>query len=147
LSCQYLFMLFGSVSIKAVHRTLMKLSPGVNFINIFTRSFYARSSKRKKSIKLSVSIYAFGIYMRKSCTKNVDEIEHCCAQLSEWKLGGCYTFVYWRKSCFNNRIKLKWSVIWWSDLTSCEKLFSSNFIENEWYTTNLWMYQVSLNYY
>ncbi len=27
-SCQYLFMLLGSTSVKAVHRTLMKLSPG-----------------------------------------------------------------------------------------------------------------------
>jgi len=41
---------------------------GVNFINIFELSFYPRSSaKRKNSVKLSVSFYAFGIYVRKSC--------------------------------------------------------------------------------
>ncbi len=32
-SCQYLFMLSGSMSVKAVRRTLMKLSPGLKFIN------------------------------------------------------------------------------------------------------------------
>jgi hypothetical protein len=39
-------------------------------------SFYAcRSQKRKNSVKLSVSFYAFGIRARKSCAKNVDEID------------------------------------------------------------------------
>jgi len=43
--------------------------PGLNFTNIFTYSFYARSShKRKSSVKLSVSFYAFGISWRKSCS-------------------------------------------------------------------------------
>ncbi len=42
-------------------------------------SSYARSSqKRKNSVKLSVSFYAFGIYWRKSCSQNVDEIETQC---------------------------------------------------------------------
>jgi len=36
-SCQYLFTLLEPMSVKAVHRTLMKLSPSVNFINIVTR--------------------------------------------------------------------------------------------------------------
>ncbi len=41
---------------------------GVNFINMFTHSFYAHSSpKRKNSVKSSVSFYAFWIYVRKSC--------------------------------------------------------------------------------
>jgi len=41
---------------------------GLNLINIFSYSFYARSSqKRKNSVKLSVSFYAFVIYWRKSC--------------------------------------------------------------------------------
>jgi len=41
----------------------------VDFINIFMRSFYAKSSpKRKNSVKSSVSFYAFVIYACKSCT-------------------------------------------------------------------------------
>jgi len=41
---------------------------GVNFTNIFTYSFYARSSQKcKNSVKLLVSFYAFGIYWSKSC--------------------------------------------------------------------------------
>jgi len=46
-------------------------------------SIYACSSqKRKNSVKLSVSFYAFGIYWRKSCSENVDEIDACtlCAR-------------------------------------------------------------------
>jgi len=39
LSHKYLFTLSGSVSVKAVRRTLMKLSPGVNFINILRAAF------------------------------------------------------------------------------------------------------------
>jgi len=67
-SCQYLFTLLGSTGSKAAGRTLMKWTPGLNFTNIFTYSFYARSSqKRKNLIKLSVSFYAFGIYWLKSC--------------------------------------------------------------------------------
>ncbi len=39
----------------------MKLSPGLNFVNICMHSFYARSSqKQKNSVKLSVSFYALG---------------------------------------------------------------------------------------
>jgi len=41
-------------------------------------SFYAQSSqKRKNSVKSSVSFYTFGIYRRKSCSKNIDEIDTC----------------------------------------------------------------------
>jgi hypothetical protein len=39
LSHQYLFTLSGSVRVKAVHRTLMKLSPGVNVINVLRATF------------------------------------------------------------------------------------------------------------
>jgi len=40
---------------------LMKLTPAVNFIDIFTRSFYACSSlKRNQSVKLSVSFMLLG---------------------------------------------------------------------------------------
>jgi len=42
---------------------------GVNFINVFTYSFYAcRSQKRKMILTTWLSSYAFGIYERKSCT-------------------------------------------------------------------------------
>jgi len=37
------FMLLGSALIKAVHRTLMKLSPGVNFFNILLTPFFQKS--------------------------------------------------------------------------------------------------------
>jgi len=41
----------------------MKLTPGVNFTNIFTHSFYARRSQRcKKTVKSSVSSCAFGMF-------------------------------------------------------------------------------------
>jgi len=47
----------------------LRLIAELNFNNIFTRSFYARSSsKRKNSVKSSVSFYTFGIYVHKSCT-------------------------------------------------------------------------------
>jgi hypothetical protein len=45
----------------------------------FHKQIYAKllcsSQKRKNSIKLSVSFYAFGIYVHKSCAYNVDEID------------------------------------------------------------------------
>ncbi len=40
-SCQYLFTLLGSTGVKAECRTLMKLTPGVNFINMLICSFYS----------------------------------------------------------------------------------------------------------
>jgi len=44
------------------------LHAGLNFTNIFTSNFYARNfQKRKNSVKLSVSFYAFGTYGQKSC--------------------------------------------------------------------------------
>jgi hypothetical protein len=39
LSCQYLFTLLGSESIKATRRTLMKLTPVVNFTHILRAAF------------------------------------------------------------------------------------------------------------
>jgi hypothetical protein len=52
-SHQYLFTLLGPTSVKAVRRTLMKLSPGVNFINMFMRSFHAlRYQKQNKDWRL-----------------------------------------------------------------------------------------------
>jgi hypothetical protein len=42
------------------------------------RSFYAsRSRKCNISVKSSVFFYAFGIHVPKSCSKNIDEIDHC----------------------------------------------------------------------
>ncbi len=68
-SDQYLFTLLGSTSVKAVRRTLMKLSPGVHFINILCTAFALVDPKSiKNTVKSSMSFYAFGIYERKSCT-------------------------------------------------------------------------------
>ncbi len=72
-SCQSFFALLGSAHVKSVHTMLMKLIPGVN---IYTGGFYTRSSpKRKNSVKLSVSFYAYGICARKICSYNVDETD------------------------------------------------------------------------
>ena len=54
----------------------MKLTPGLNFINILRTAFTLVDPKSvKNTLKSSVSFYAFGIYVRKSCTFNVDEID------------------------------------------------------------------------
>jgi len=43
--------------------------PGVNFINILRAAFTLVDPKSvKNTVKSSVSFYAFGIYVRKSCT-------------------------------------------------------------------------------
>ncbi len=57
---------------------LIKLTPGLDFINILCTTFtpVAPQSVRTQ-VKLSVSFYAFGIYERKSCTQNFDEINTC----------------------------------------------------------------------
>jgi len=70
-------MLLGSTSVKAVRRTLMKLSPGVNFTNILHIAFALVDPPEsvKNTVKSSVSFYTFGIYKRKSRTYNVDEID------------------------------------------------------------------------
>jgi len=68
LSHQNLFMLSGSALVKAVPRMFMKFSPGVNFTNMFTQSFWVRrSQKRKKTVKSTVSFCAFEICAGKSC--------------------------------------------------------------------------------
>jgi len=55
---------------------LVKLKPGGNFINVLHTAFALVDPKSvKNTVKSSVSFYAFGIYERKSCTYNVDEIE------------------------------------------------------------------------
>jgi hypothetical protein len=47
-SCQYIFTLLGSTGAKAVHRTLMKLTPGVDFINILEAAFCPQIPKAQK---------------------------------------------------------------------------------------------------
>ncbi len=44
------FMLLGSERVKVVHRTLMKLSSGVNFINILYANFSYKSASRSFSL-------------------------------------------------------------------------------------------------
>jgi len=47
---------------KCLHKMLMKLTQGGNFINMFTQSLYAhRSQKRKKTVKSLMSFCAFRI--------------------------------------------------------------------------------------
>ncbi len=41
---KYLFTPLGSMSAKAVLRTLVKLSPGVNFINVLREHFFVQTS-------------------------------------------------------------------------------------------------------
>jgi len=48
-------MLLGSAGIKAVHRTLMKFSPGVNFINI--------ARMEPKSVKKQSSGLSFNVFL------------------------------------------------------------------------------------
>jgi len=51
-------------------------SSGVNFTNVLRTDYALIDPKSvKNTAKSSVSFYAFGIYKRKSCTYNVDEIE------------------------------------------------------------------------
>ena len=70
------FVLLGSVYAKAARGMLVKLTQGLNFINILTFSFYVRiSQKRKKDLQLHCLFYAFGLCARKSCMQNVDEID------------------------------------------------------------------------
>ncbi len=52
---------------------------GVNFISVLCTAFALEDPESiKNTVKSSVSIYAFGIYVRKSCMWNVDEIEPRC---------------------------------------------------------------------
>jgi hypothetical protein len=65
---QCLLELLVSVHVKAAHKMLMKLTPGVNFINDLHTAFALVDPESVKiTVKSSVSFYAFGIYERKSC--------------------------------------------------------------------------------
>ncbi len=53
---------------------LMKLTHGLNFINILHSTFTHVDPKcAKKTVKSALSFYAFWARERKSCTFNVDE--------------------------------------------------------------------------
>ncbi len=68
-----LFVLSGSACAKAVSKTLMKLTPGVNFINIKCMNFsYARWFWQLFSSYMYIAEMTF---IRKICTFNVDEID------------------------------------------------------------------------
>jgi len=61
--------LLGPTSVKAAHKMLVKMTPGLNFINILLTAFTPADPRSvKKTVKSSVSFYAFGIYEHKSCT-------------------------------------------------------------------------------
>jgi len=54
----------------------MQLTPGLNFINVLTYSFYARrSQKRKKIDDFTASFTLLGSVRVKAVRKNVDEID------------------------------------------------------------------------
>jgi len=56
--------------------TFSLLRSGVNFLNVLRTAFALVDPESvKNTVKSSVSFYAFGIYERKSCTYNVDDIE------------------------------------------------------------------------
>jgi len=60
---------------------LMKLTPRANFTNMFKCSFYMRRFQMSKNDSQVVDhFYAFGIYERKSCLWNVDEIDTCSSE-------------------------------------------------------------------
>ncbi len=55
-------MLLGAAGIKAVHRTLMKLSPGVNSINVLQATFACADPKcAKKTDNLTVFLHCWDL--------------------------------------------------------------------------------------
>jgi len=57
-------------------QNLVKSTPGVNFINVLWPAFTCADTKcaKKKDSQVVSLFYAFGICARKSCLKNIDEI-------------------------------------------------------------------------
>ncbi len=51
LSCQYLFGLLGAAHVKAVHKILMKLTPGPSFINVVRTAFTLLTNPTLKTSK------------------------------------------------------------------------------------------------
>jgi len=68
---------------------MMKLTPGVNFINVLCTAFALIDPESvKRYWRINCIFCAFGIYERKSCSLNVDEIDsrpylksHCGADM------------------------------------------------------------------
>ncbi len=65
----YFFMLLGSMSVKAVHKTLAKLTSGVNFIKCIRSNISYERRFSSYSLALSKNLY------KKTRTYNVDEID------------------------------------------------------------------------
>jgi len=62
-------MLLGSAGIKAARKMLVKLTTGVNFIDVLRAAFMPVDPESAKiTLKSSVSFYAFRICVRKSCS-------------------------------------------------------------------------------
>jgi len=58
---QYLFTFLGPASIKVACRTLMKLTSGLNFINVLHTAFTNGDPKNiKKTVKLSIFLTLLG---------------------------------------------------------------------------------------
>jgi len=61
-------MLLGSSHIKASRKMLVKLTPGLNFINVLRTAFtHVDPECKKNPVKSIVSFGAFVTYERKSC--------------------------------------------------------------------------------
>ncbi len=67
-----LFKIFGSAGEESAYKMLLKLTPGVNFINILRAAFTiynCGSQKRQMTLQTWLSFFcAFRIYVCKSCT-------------------------------------------------------------------------------
>ncbi len=74
------FALLGTALVKAAHKLMVKLTTArAKFHQYSTYSFYScRSQKRKKDIQVFNIFFTFGIYKRKSCAKNVGELDYRC---------------------------------------------------------------------
>jgi len=60
---------------KNTRKMLMKLAPGLNFINVQHTAFTPADRKSVKNNQVVKLFYAFVIYERKSCSKNVGKID------------------------------------------------------------------------
>ncbi len=61
--------------VKGASRMLMKLTPGLNFINVLRATFTRIDSKSaKETVKSSVSFCAFGIFAKKSAREMLEKL-------------------------------------------------------------------------
>jgi len=73
---QCLFALLVSLLVKAASKMLVKLTLGLNFINILQAAFmHADSKSAEKAVKLSVFFTLLGSIHMKALRKHVGEIE------------------------------------------------------------------------